>query len=378
MIIIEPTKKNHEHLQVNAAFINLILATGIKDVAFYAEEEYGIQLKRLLGETKFKWHSIRVRGSARKFDYPLHLVQQIQSILTALSAPNADGKAVVLSIDPLARLFFSILFNFRFRRAEIYMFYHGELEYLERCTTAAQLVFFKMPLWANIKFRSDRVKNIVLSEGIKDELNSRGNKGLLESFLLPYSFSNVEATQKSKVGLFVVGLPGVAAARKGSHHVFELADSLAYRESEIEFRIIGRNDMLEKTPPIHRVKIVSQKAGLSVEEYEKNMHEIDIALYLYGTDSYLLTASGAVFDAIRFEKPIVALRNAFFDELWAVAGDIGVLCNSVEEIAVTIEVFSKDRQRLSLYAENMGRAKKELETIYRQSVKKIFFCSPDK
>jgi hypothetical protein len=59
---------------------------------------------------------------------------------------------------------------------------------------------------------------------------------------------------------------------------------------------------------------------------------VDYAVFFYPADSYRLTASGAFFDALAFAKPLIAIRNPFFEHYFSRFGDIGYLCDDYAEV----------------------------------------------
>lgn len=68
------------------------------------------------------------------------------------------------------------------------------------------------------------------------------------------------------------------------------------------------------------------------EDYDKLLQQMDYLIYLYPNDSYQFTASGAIYDALIYEKPVLALHNACFNYLNNKYGRIGYLVNSVSEL----------------------------------------------
>lgn len=52
------------------------------------------------------------------------------------------------------------------------------------------------------------------------------------------------------------------------------------------------------------------------DELEARVKKLDFILYLYPTDSYQLMASGAILDALSLQKPIIALKNDYFDYIF--------------------------------------------------------------
>ena len=68
----------------------------------------------------------------------------------------------------------------------------------------------------------------------------------------------------------------------------------------------------------------------------RQITQLDYILYLYPVNSYKLTASGAIMDALKLEKPILSLYNDFFNALLK-DNPIGYIKGSVEELAEVIK-----------------------------------------
>ena len=100
----------------------------------------------------------------------------------------------------------------------------------------------------------------------------------------------------------------------------------------------------------------------------KNFHYI--LLFLYDKGSYKLTASGAILEAIWNQKPIIALHNYYFDYIFEKFGDLGFLCDSIDELVNKINEIALDREILTHFSENLKNAK---EALLPQNVKKQLF-----
>ena len=62
------------------------------------------------------------------------------------------------------------------------------------------------------------------------------------------------------------------------------------------------------------------------------MSMLDYVIFLYPKDGYILRASGAIFDAIDNEKPILAIKNEYFNYLFSKYQEIGYLFENTEGI----------------------------------------------
>jgi hypothetical protein len=77
--------------------------------------------------------------------------------------------------------------------------------------------------------------------------------------------------------------------------------------------------------------------------------QLDYALLLYPEDSYKFTASGAIYDAIDNEIPILAIRNDYFDYLFRHRAVVGHLFKNVEEIVDFLINKAKDSLKREIF-----------------------------
>lgn len=72
---------------------------------------------------------------------------------------------------------------------------------------------------------------------------------------------------------------------------------------------------------------------LPFDEYNGYVQQMDALMLLYNRESYKLTASGAILEAIWNLKPIFAIKNAYFEYLFNKFGNIGELFDDVENLS---------------------------------------------
>ena len=83
---------------------------------------------------------------------------------------------------------------------------------------------------------------------------------------------------------------------------------------------------------------------LNEEQFNNYIEELDYILYFYPSSSYKLTASAAIFDAIFREKPIIAIKNDYFEYIFNKNKNIGYLCKDFEELRNKIEEISNEKR----------------------------------
>jgi hypothetical protein len=127
---------------------------------------------------------------------------------------------------------------------------------------------------------------------------------------------------------------------------------------KISFKIIG--NISKDMSPYHSqyVELQSKKCFMPREQFEKEVDSLSYIIFFYSDAQYQFIASGVFFDAIAFEKPIIALHNSFFDYYFGKYNDIGYLCQDLREMQEVLTHF--DAQRYLKQIENIKLLKKEL------------------
>ena len=68
-------------------------------------------------------------------------------------------------------------------------------------------------------------------------------------------------------------------------------------------------------------------------------------------------------DSIAFIKPIIALKHQYFNYLFRKAGNIGFLCNDIEELNLLVNrIIRKDKELLSQYQSQQDNLKKLMKS----------------
>ncbi len=229
--------------------------------------------------------------------------------------------------------------------------FHGELELF-----TSQTKFFKpsalYKLLLKIGFKhclsGSFCKGLVLGDSIRTNilcLYPHISKEII-SICHPYYFKNNNQTIKSQNQFpqpLRIGTIGSMNKNKGLMELIEVSLRLQpyIQSSQLEIFCIGKiNDKNVKLPS--NIQLIGSKNGLSREEYEKCINKLNYILYLYPTHSYKLTASGAIMDAIKSERPIISLKNDFFSYLLHNSCP-GFLEDSIDELIHTIEKIIQNK-----------------------------------
>lgn len=241
----------------------------------------------------------------------------------------------------------------RFKKAQVIICCHGEMEFLSLSDPGSQV--YKKVLSNLVKgyFNKERrpvpgMSFIVLGDVVLKNLRDYLNPELYARFyaldhpvlspsLSPSIREDLSVGRKRGDGLDL-GTVGILNEHKGSELYLRLIEKVSDSVKDIRFHAIGH---IQCDPEPFRRKGTAIPSNpqepLPAPLFLKKVSHLDYILYFYTSETYRLTASGALLDAIRFRKPVIALRNEYFEYFFKKFGELGYLVNSVDEMADLIK-----------------------------------------
>jgi hypothetical protein len=272
-----------------------------------------------------------------------------------------------------------MLFKLRYPKILTFSVIHGDVEFVYYPVTKAdkimgffhKLMFkfsvqnfyylFLTPISKQIMVASKRTK---ASQTLAIELPTfpNENKYILEN--------------KQQNSVLKIGHIGSAGVRKNVQLFYELAAKLVshIQTGALECSNVG---VLESSIAPFLNPLIVNFVGdeinkpLAREAYDKKITALDYAIFFYGPNDFILRSSAAFFDAIYYEKPIIALRNTFFSDVFEREGAIGYLCDDVDEMRQVVELMIKNKENFELkrevFVQNIKYYKEKL-TVDRLSV----------
>lgn len=270
-------------------------------------------------------------------------------------------------------------------RKKILFLFHGELEFLTSNVSYLKTSgWYKCSMKLSFKylFKLSPAYILVLGDSIKNNLLKLyphlHNKVL--SICHPYfieEHSLHKTIQLPNNTSIKIGTIGIMKQEKGLDTLMALSLKLKdlIIEKKLELYHIGKVYTNKKEYLIDEIHWIGYKMGLKREEFEKQIQQLDYILYLYPINSYKLTASGAIMDAVKLRKPIISLHNDYFDYLMN-KKPIGYLGNTSDELEQIIRKivnkklnnsFEKEFNLLSQKVSIVNNTilfKKELEKIF--------------
>lgn len=273
-----------------------------------------------------------------------------------------------------------LLFNILLRKKIVFVF-HGELEFLIGKVSFLKLSgWYKKSMQFSFHYLFDKSPSypLVLGDSIKSNLLKIYPK--LESRILsiyhPCYFDDAVNYKIDKSHYPIkIGTVGSLNNAKGLNTLIELSIRLqdVIRENLLEIYSIGKvND--KDVELVDTIRWIGSEKGLPRNEFEQYIKQLSYILYLYPTDSYKFTASGALMDAVKMGKPIIALHNDYFNHMLS-NNPIGYLGDSIDDIEYLIrqiisgslkddfsDGFKLLRNKVSI-DNNIVLLKKELERV---------------
>ena len=335
ILIIEPLFKGYEHVEVNAALVAALRFAFPDDGITFASETEHLKLVRgrldAEGVAGITLLPIRLLKS---YDSPVGTVRPLVFSLSSLMTLARDLGATKLVFCSAT---FGTISAMRHAGKALAIptsaVVHGcgprLLELCSRGFAAPVLRWVLRRLLSGTRF----FRPIVLAPHIRQAYSRLlpGIEQRLYAIDHPYFLATLPGGGTSPGGPIRFGTFGIGHRNKGTMDFFRLAAEMP----AAQFIHIGPLLDLE-APQLPGLRIPDPKCPLSRADMEYYAGEIDYALFLYDTDSYQYSASGAFLDAVSYLKPVIAIRNACFNHYFNQMGNIGFLCDNYQEIKQTI------------------------------------------
>lgn len=253
----------------------------------------------------------------------LHLLlQSISSILIVLFANRKS--TIYYNYNPLITL--PIINTIaKILRRKVLITCHCELEFLNDNNfyqlNNLSIKILKLFQLDNYKW-ADSLYFCCLGEYIKNNSKQILSRTVWNKFLYfehTWIFDHydvVEENAREEKVKINIGLVGTIREEKWLNALFYLRDNLPMDSFTITTvgRLFCNPELLEN----HKIKFIkgADKSFISIEKMKLELSKLDYIVFIYPKNSFQLTASGSIFDAINAEKYILALHNDCFDSLY--------------------------------------------------------------
>lgn len=306
-------------------------------------------------DTSVRYKSCYVVGGKSRIRLLLrYMISALQNILYLCTTPK--DRIIVYPFNNLFGLYLLNACN-KITRKKIVVFCHGEMEGVVSDTFKAGLL---SKILISLGRRFFLNKNIKISEGlyfsvmgkaIKDNLSKIIDQDKIDHFICvdhPYIFLK-EITPVMQNKVIEIGTAGAINEIKGLNLLVKLWQGIPVTlKDKVNFSITGVIFGDREYLAGIGIDIPAKKGTLPRSEYDERISKLDYLLFLYPTDSYRVTASGAIMDAIAYQKPILSLRNDYFQYLFDTFGEFGYLFDNMEQMKQKIETIVQNNERLEI------------------------------
>ncbi|WP_372483391.1 hypothetical protein AB9J70_08225 [Elizabethkingia anophelis] len=335
---VELQMQGGKHVGVNSSMLKVLENTSSQEIVVICDEKHAELLKKNYTYNNLTWNTFLFSGDKelRKLFIPFKVMREVVlAIKIFYSAKKTKSEYIFFfSSFPFTQIFlnlFSILFKQR-----IILCQHGELgvlsmrkpKLLSKIFGYVQKIFFK--------FRGKYTTVLFYGEPIKNSFFKLFPHYRKENVIVvdhPYNFNSKSILNSSekKLPIVISGI-GTGLMNKNSHLIYELAQSFEkeIKHGLIQFRHIGnisdevlsyKNDLVEN---------IGNQEFMERDAFEEEIRKADIFVYFFKKDTlYDLCPSGTFFDAIKYQKPILALENPFFEYYINKLGEIGWLFQDI-------------------------------------------------
>jgi glycosyltransferase involved in cell wall biosynthesis len=357
IIVFEPRCEFIAHQVFNAGIVSImgyLYPPITHSITFYAEKTHFQMIQK---DIPFSVNHVEIQvphGQGKKaelqkifFDYKM--IKKIKK--------QKPDILICTSVSPSVIYFAKVLL----KQTKVVMFFHL-LGWLERHPAK----FYQLTYWTYIalEMRRDNCIQMVNGESIVDELKKQHPKavfGYLDHPQPLYSNKIVPLCETVKFGFLAGG-----ARYKGAHLVFDLEKELQEYKQRIEFYQKGCFDSDIILPSDTRVHIVDDKGLVNLDALKKLVCKMNYCVFFYPSESYRLGSSGALVMALANLKPVIAIRNPYFEYVFKKMGNIGYLCNTFGEMVLVIKNILKteDNVYYAMLQNNIKKGMKYFSTEY--------------
>lgn len=378
------------HLLFNASLLAM-LQKKINKIILYGEKCNANDEINILKENQIDTNNIDVKNiwlpiaKSRLSNFLLYLCSFFYNLWFIIIAKKTD--ILVFNYNNMLAVRAMNILNKIFHR-KILIFCHGEMEYLIADYSffgPFNRLLFKLgrSFFLNKKIHIEKnIKFVVLGDSILKNIKKTTPSNISSSFITidhSYFFKKDIKNKDTFSDSIKIGTVGLFYKKKGADEFCYLVSLV--NNNKIKFSITGK--IFYALDKLKKLNIdLPNNLGKGIvprDELEARVKKLDFILYLYPTDSYQLMASGAILDALSLQKPIIALKNDYFDYIFKKFGEFGFLFESVEKIADFLNDNNlKSTQNSFDYQSIQNRL--SISTIseeLNESLKKIKFITND-
>jgi len=344
IVVFDAVAWGFEHIPFNAAFIAaMACAFPNETIHFFGERDHVSQLRRYL-EPRFSgsrvvWRELELPprfATSRE-----RVARDFRNCETVLSEARRLGASRVVAcyLHSITGILALKTLSLVHRESLVAFVHHGSL-----VRAMGSRRYHPILTLAN-----GRLRQIVLGDSLRTEVIGKlpRLRRSLYAIRHPYFFEDAAPSTLPETGPMTFSFLGLVEEAKGFAEFVDLAAVFGASWGEsVRFDLIGAKRRGFAVDPARSwVQTYGEGGPIPREVFERQLRETTYAVFPYESSYYKLVASGSVLDALTAGKPLIALRNSQFEEMFRTMGDIGYLCDDLAEMKRVIETILRERPR---------------------------------
>ncbi|MGY3211144.1 hypothetical protein [Mucilaginibacter sp. HD30] len=357
ILINEVVHPGEVHLEINTALLKIFyLQNNKSNIAFRAEATHCRAVKKKMDEdSKFiSFLDFQTYYNPKSYSWAKRIKGEIIEIYRSLKIGRKLGADIYIwnCLFPTGHLFLNLLLIFKRTKKKHVIVLHGELEYLKaKKSNRFRFVLGKI-LKIALNISKKNVEYIVLGDRIKENLFAYVNNDLADSLVSivhPYNYKSNHAvanTIKTINSPVTFGAVGTQMLIKNSQNIFHLASKIKNQIQTRQINLVTIGMVLPEIEPYDNklVNHIYPHSFVPTNIFDEQLEKLDFALFFYDNEAYKLCASGAIFEMINANIPIISIHNDYFDWLFSLYGYMGFLCRDLNEMeAVVLSILKGQR-----------------------------------
>lgn len=343
ILISEISHPGEIHLEANSSLVEILSLIYRHDqIIFRAEARHVDAVRRYVIDERIHFVRFKEYYNPKAFSWSTRIFGEIREVYRSLKLGVKTNSEMYVwtCIFPTGQFFLSLyLLFFNKKKIGHLIVLHGELEFLrKKKRKKTEVLLGALQSWA-MKLTPENVRYIVLGESIKHHLLHYLPERVLKRVITMvhpyhYSFDNVANDFQIDAKPILFGAIGTQMLTKNSNFVFRLASYFKEEvlAGDLKFVTIGK--VLPEISPYENELVVQLYANSFVPQsiFESEVRKLNFVLFFYDSSSYQLCASGAIFEVIKSGIPVISICNEYFKWLFAEFGELGFLCEDLNEM----------------------------------------------
>lgn len=363
LTIVDIIRQNDEHGTTNEPVIQSLCEGGGVQEVWLAANSSSIQYV-------VRYPHIRLVKVAVNASKSYRWLCSTWLTLKVLLANQRSGRKVLfLSATPLHYWLIALMSRISQPRSrQVFVFMHGELGYINQPVGLGQKLGAHF-IQTSFKWVSHcKLTFVSIGFPIYKQLQQRfpSIQEHLVCIEIPATDLPPIAQHNAHVHPLRLGTFGVQSQDKNSSKIYDLAQLLATNPMDgyqlVTIGLAAKSFSYDQHPHVqHLCRGYMGQDYVRRDEFVGIVKSLDWALFFYDhNQKYGLVPSGIFYDCVNFCIPIVAMRSRVFEYYFDRYGPLGILCDSLEEMAAVVARVVQGDYRRDEFIRNIAKASEDM------------------